>query len=72
MQIDIDRFKDVNDSLGHLVGDQLLQSIGHILLDTVSAVDTVARLGDDEFVVLLEELPSKKAGTATIKKSRPP
>jgi EAL domain-containing protein (putative c-di-GMP-specific phosphodiesterase class I) len=45
-----------------------LQSIGHILLDTVSAVDTVARLGDDEFVVLLEELPSRKAGTATIKK----
>lgn len=68
VQIDIDRFKDVNDSLGHLVGDQLLQSIGQILLDTVSAVDTVARLGDDEFVVLLEELPSKKAGTATIKK----
>lgn len=68
VQLDIDRFKDVNDSLGHLVGDQLLQSIGHILLDTVSAVDTVARLGDDEFVVLLEELPSRKAGTATIKK----
>ena len=68
IQLDIDRFKDVNDSLGHLVGDQLLQSIGHILLDSVSAVDTVARLGDDEFVVLLEELPSRKAGTATIKK----
>jgi diguanylate cyclase (GGDEF)-like protein len=68
VQVDIDRFKDVNDSLGHLVGDQLLQSIGNILLGTVSAVDTVARLGDDEFVVLLEELPSKKAGTAAIKK----
>jgi diguanylate cyclase (GGDEF)-like protein len=68
VQVDIDRFKDVNDSLGHLVGDQLLQSVGRILLDTVSAIDTVARLGDDEFVVLLEELPSKKVGTATIKK----
>lgn len=68
VQVDIDRFKDVNDSLGHLVGDQLLQSIGRILLETVSAIDTVARLGDDEFVVLLEELPSKKAGTAIIKK----
>jgi diguanylate cyclase (GGDEF)-like protein len=68
VQVDIDRFKDVNDSLGHLVGDQLLQSVGRILLDKVSAIDTVARLGDDEFVVLLEELPSKKVGTATIKK----
>ncbi|MGE4440696.1 MAG: putative bifunctional diguanylate cyclase/phosphodiesterase [Desulfomicrobium sp.] len=68
VQLDIDRFKDVNDSLGHLVGDQLLQSIGKILLETVSAIDTVARLGDDEFVVLLEELPSKKAGAAAIKK----
>ncbi len=68
VQLDIDRFKDVNDSLGHLVGDQLLQSIGKILMETVSAIDTVARLGDDEFVVLLEELPSKKAGAAAIKK----
>lgn len=68
VQVDIDRFKDVNDSLGHLVGDQLLRSIGRILLDTVSAIDTVARLGDDEFVVLLEELPSKKAGTAAIRR----
>ncbi|MBU4526694.1 MAG: EAL domain-containing protein [Desulfomicrobium sp.] len=68
VQVDIDRFKDVNDSLGHLVGDQLLQSVGRILLETVSAIDTVSRLGDDEFVVLLEELPSKKTGAATIKK----
>ncbi|MDO9582205.1 MAG: EAL domain-containing protein [Desulfomicrobium sp.] len=68
VQVDIDRFKDVNDSLGHLVGDQLLQSVGRILVETVSAIDTVARLGDDEFVVLLEELPSKKTGAATIKK----
>lgn len=68
VQLDIDRFKDVNDSLGHLVGDQLLQSVGRILLETVSAIDTAARLGDDEFVVLLEELPSKKAGVAAIKK----
>ena len=68
VQVDIDRFKDVNDSLGHLVGDQLLQSVGRILLETVSAIDTVARLGDDEFVVLLEELPSKKTGTAAIRK----
>lgn len=66
--VDIDRFKDINDSLGHFVGDHLLKTIARILLEEVSSIDTVARLGDDEFVILLEELPSKKAGTASIKK----
>jgi diguanylate cyclase (GGDEF)-like protein len=66
--VDIDRFTDINDSLGHFIGDQLLRSIAQILLDEVSSIDTVARLGDDEFVILLEELPSKNSGTAAIKK----
>jgi diguanylate cyclase (GGDEF)-like protein len=66
--VDIDRFTDINDSLGHFIGDQLLRDIAQILLDEVSSIDTVARLGDDEFVILLEELPSKKSGTAAIKK----
>ena len=66
--IDIDRFKDINDSLGHFVGDEMLRAIARLLLGEVSSVDTVARLGDDEFVVLLEELPSKKAGVTRIKK----
>lgn len=68
VQVDVDRFKDINDSLGHFVGDTLLKTIGRILQEEVSSIDTVARLGDDEFVVLFEELPSKKNGVTAIKK----
>ena len=66
--VDIDRFKDINDSIGHFVGDMLLKTIGNLLRGQVTAIDTVARLGDDEFVVLLEELPSKKSGVAALRK----
>ncbi len=54
--IDIDRFKPINDSLGHLVGDKLLQEIAVRLQHRLRAEDTITRLGGDEFTVLLEGL----------------
>ena len=53
--IDLDRFKDVNDTLGHLVGDALIRSAAQVLRDTVGSSGVVARLGGDEFVVMTGE-----------------
>jgi len=54
--LDLDRFKDVNDSLGHMVGDELIIAVGRLIQNRMRSTDTVARFGGDEFVILLDDI----------------
>ncbi len=55
LMIDLDRFKEINDTLGHHVGDNVLKEVGQRLLVTLRQIDTVARLGGDEYAILLPD-----------------
>ncbi len=68
--MDLDRFKDVNDTLGHHIGDQLLQEVGRRVREALRESDTVARLGGDEFAVLLPTSSEEEASLCADKIQR--
>jgi len=62
--LDLDRFKNINDSMGHAAGDLLLQRVAERLKEAMRAEDTIARLGGDEFVLIVEALKGRKDAAA--------
>ncbi|MBL8514681.1 MAG: diguanylate cyclase, partial [Betaproteobacteria bacterium] len=68
MFIDIDNFKNINDTMGHDVGDELLRQIAARLTGSVRAQDTIARQGGDEFIVLLDQMEGHQGATRVAQK----
>lgn len=66
--IDLDKFKPINDSLGHEVGDKVLELVSHRLGSTVRREDTLARFGGDEFTIIMQDLSEKKDAGILAKK----
>ena len=62
LMIDVDKFKQINDTFGHAAGDKVLQSIGNVILDSFKGMDVKGRIGGDEFMVFLRDI--KNADTA--------
>ena len=66
--VDLDRFKEINDTLGHAAGDSVLINVAILLKSAVREVDTVARLGGDEFVILIDTIADPQHVTAIVRK----
>lgn len=58
--IDLDNFKKINDSLGHLQGDEVLKQVANILKENFRKTDIIARLGGDEFIVFMKNIVQKE------------
>ena len=70
LYLDIDRFKTINDSLGHAAGDHLLADVAHRLREMLRPEDTIARLGGDEFAIVIEDVDAPEAVIAQAKRIR--
>lgn len=66
--LDLDRFKKVNDSLGHVVGDKLIQEVSNRLMQTIRKEDTISRYSGDEFVIVIQKMSSSEEAILVAKK----